>query len=127
MSVPATFISPTLLSCVTTAHHPDTIMDPVFTGVGSSNVDVGGLFYGEQDTESTVKISGKAGSSLTYEWTATDHLGRPITHRGLQNGTVWNAAGFYSVGWEGVQFRFPDPASSYEVGDQWTGKGSRTF
>ena len=122
MFLPATFISPTLLSCVTTAHHPDTIMDPVFTGVGSSNVDVGGLFHGEQDTEYTVKISGKAGSRLTYEWTATDHLGRPITHRGLQNGTVWNTAGFYSVGWEGVQFRFPDPASSYEVGDQWSVK-----
>ena len=122
MFLPATFISPTLLSCVTEAHRPDTIMDPVFTGVGSSNVAVGGLYYGEQDAEYTVKISGKAGSSMTYDWTATDHLGRPISMQGYQNGTVEHATAFYSIGFDGVQFRFPDPVSSYEVGDQWTVK-----
>ena len=122
MFLPATFISPTLLSCVTEAHRPDIIMDPVFTGVGSSNVAVGGLYYGEQDAEYTVKISGKAGSSMTYDWTATDHLGRPISMQGYQNGTVEHATAFYSIGFDGVQFRFPDPVSSYEVGDQWTVK-----
>ena len=120
------YISPTLMTCVTEKHMPDTLMDPVFTGVGESRIDVRGLYTADQDTTFTLEIKAKHGSGsdtkLEFLITTTDSEGRPNESNYWANNLSGNLTRMYNVATtaNGVSFKFPGLISDYAAGDKWT-------
>lgn len=111
--LPARYVSSEEVQCITVAHPPDMITDPVFHGVGESTIFTHGVFTGTQTLVFTISLT----SATTFKWRA-DPMENSDSRNGDWSDPMEISAGNVVLLDQGVSVRFL-AETEYSAGDEW--------